>query len=66
MARLAENLRRHRQQRGWSQREVARRSGLSLSTVQGAEGTAQTTVGTVELLARALGVTPAWLAWGED
>ncbi len=65
MARLAENLKRHREARGWSRREVARRSGLSLDAVRGAEGTASTTITTVELLARALGISPAALAWGE-
>jgi transcriptional regulator with XRE-family HTH domain len=66
MARLADNLKRHRQQRGWSQRALARRAGVALSTVQGAEGAACTTVTTVELLARALGMKPGFLAWGED
>ncbi len=66
MARLAENLKRHREQRGWSQRALARKAGVALATVQGAEGATCTTVTTVELIARALGVKPGFLAWGEE
>jgi transcriptional regulator with XRE-family HTH domain len=63
---LAENLKRERERRGWSQRELARRAGVSHVTVAGAEGPASSNVTTVSLLAGALGVKPGKLAFGEE
>lgn len=63
---LADNLKRERQQRGWSQRKLAKLSGVSQSAISGAEGRVSTSVLTVSLLAGALGVKPGKLAFDEE
>lgn len=54
---LAENLRSRRQSAGLSQTALAKRSGISLRTVQLIEAGEGTTVSTVYALATALDVT---------
>lgn len=49
---------------GVSMREVARRADLTEGTVRSAEGGRLPAIDTVEQLAKALGVNPAWLAFG--
>lgn len=63
---LAENLRRERERKGWSQRELSRRSGVGRTTIAEAEGPVSSSVTTVALLARALGVKPGKLAFDEE
>ena len=60
--RLAENLRRLRQERGWSQEEFADRAGIHRTYVSDLERRARNpTITIVERLARALKVTPGSL-----
>lgn len=63
---LAENLKRERERKGWSQRQLAARAGVARSTIAGAEGPASSNVTTVALLAHALGVKPGKLAFDEE
>lgn len=51
--------------RGETKAALARAVGLSPSTVADIENGAQTGVDVLESLAKALGVSPAWLAFGE-
>ena len=46
-------------------REVDRRAGNAEGVVRGIEAGGQPAIGTLEDLARALAVSPAWLAFGE-
>jgi transcriptional regulator with XRE-family HTH domain len=64
---LRENLIRLRDERGWSQTELARRAKLGQSTVSRIEAGKRTDVGwdTITALARALGVDPVDLAGGQ-
>lgn len=64
---VARRLKAQREERGLSQRELGERSGVSHRTIGliemnrgGAAG-----IDTIEALARALGVRPAWLAYGD-
>lgn len=54
-----------RTERGLTKAALARQVGLSPSTVADIEKGAQTGVDILESLAKALGVSPAWLAFGE-
>jgi transcriptional regulator with XRE-family HTH domain len=56
---LGRNLKRLRAARGWSQPELAKRSGVSLGFVRSLEQghRRESTVGYAQALARALGVT---------
>ncbi len=54
-----------RSERGLTKAALARQVGLSPSTVADIEKGAQTGVDVLESLAKALGVSPAWLAFGE-
>jgi transcriptional regulator with XRE-family HTH domain len=60
--RLRRNLRKARQARGWSQVDLANRLGVTKSLISRIEQCrANVTLGTVEQLARALGVSPSHL-----
>lgn len=56
---LRENLRRLREQRGWTQEDLAARSGVPQGTISNIEAgrTQSPRLGSVEALATALGVT---------
>jgi len=54
-----------RTERGETKAALARAVGLSPSTVADIESGAQTGVDVLESLAKVLGVSPAWLAFGE-
>lgn len=54
-----------RTERGETKAALARAVGLSPSTVADIENGAQTGVDVLEALAKVLGVSPAWLAFGE-
>jgi transcriptional regulator with XRE-family HTH domain len=59
---FAGNLRRERLARGWSQRELANKAGLTRTHVGSVErGEHSTTINVIEALAKALGVEPAEL-----
>jgi len=62
---LGERLAAARSERGLTKAALARLVGLSPSTVADIEKGAQTGVDVLESLAKALGVSPAWLAFGE-
>jgi len=61
---FAERVRSTRETRGLSMREVGRRIESAASTVQSIERGTMPAVDTVEKLAKALDVTPSWLAYG--
>jgi transcriptional regulator with XRE-family HTH domain len=62
---LGQRLRGLRLARGFSLREVERRADVAGDLVRRTEqGLTLPTLGTVEKLAKALGVSPAWLAYG--
>lgn len=67
MASIAANLRKLRNLRKLSQRELARMTGLSQAEISKIEGSGGATVrtDTVELLAGKLGVKPGDLCWGD-
>jgi len=59
MAPLTLRLAELRKRRGWSQAELARRAGVHNSVVNRAErGQTSLTLGTLEKLAKALGISP--------
>lgn len=62
---LAERLRQVRQDHGLSLAEVGRRAGSSAAAVKALESGTVPTIATAEQVAKALGVSPAWLAYGE-
>lgn len=61
---LAKRARDAREGRGWSLAEVGRRAGSSAAAVRSIESGATPTLDTVEALSKALGISPAWLAFG--
>lgn len=61
---FAERARSTREARGLSMREVGRRLDSAASTVQSIERGTMPAVDTAEELAKALGVSPSWLAYG--
>lgn len=65
LATVASRVRYARELAGLSQRQLSVAAGLSHSTVNCVEaGTADTRLGTVEAIARALGVSRDWLLTG--
>lgn len=66
---IAQRLRAARERKNLSQSELSERAGLDRKTCAGIEkGKADRNIGvlTIERLARALDVSPAWLAFGQD
>ena len=63
---MAERLRTIRMLRGHSRMELARMAQISAGTVSYIEQGGQAKVNTVEALAVALAVSPAWLAFGTE
>ena len=62
---VASRLRETRTARGLTMRALARAAGLTDTAVRSTEtGTSMPSIATVEALAVALGVSPAWLAYG--
>lgn len=62
---VAERARIAREHLGLSLREVDRRAGAADKTARSVETGTMPTIDTLEALAKALGVSPAWLAFGE-
>lgn len=62
---LAERTKRARLARGLTLREVGRRSASSAAAIRTTESGTMPSLDTVETLAKALRVSPAWLAYGE-
>ena len=62
---LAQRVREARAIRGFSIREVERRAGTAEGSVRAIEGRTMPSLDTLEQIAKALGVSPAWLAYGE-
>lgn len=64
---LGQRLSEARAAAGLSLSELARRSGVTRQAISNIEmGLADPTTETVQRLARALSVSPAWLAFGDD
>jgi len=61
---LADRLRAGRNERGWSLRELDRQAGVAVGASRSIEAGGMPTLDTVELVAKALQVSPAWLAFG--
>ena len=56
-----------RDRAGITQRKLALKAGCPLSTITGIEaGGRMPQIDTIEVLARALGVSSGWLAYGDD
>ena len=62
---LAQRAREARALRGFSIREVERRAGTAEGSIRAIEGKTMPSLDTLEQVAKALGVSPAWLAYGE-
>ena len=61
---LADRAKKARAILGISLRELAQRAGVTDGAVRSAESGRQSAIGTLELLAHGLAVSPAWLAFG--
>lgn len=61
---LADRARATRRERGLSAMGLARQAGLTDGAVRSVEGGRHPSLSTIEALAVALGVSPAWLAYG--
>jgi len=61
---MAERLRSVRGERGLNRTDLARIAERTPGTVSGIENGGQAGVDTIEQLAKALGISPAWLAYG--
>ena len=61
---LAERLRAARNERGWSLRELDRQAGVAVGASRSIEAGGMPTLDTLELLANALNLSAAWLAFG--
>ena len=65
MATMGERLRASRGRFGWTQRDLAARTGVGLATIRRVEQEAmEPRMGTTRKLASALGVAEGWLAYG--
>lgn len=63
---MANRLKHSRRQRGWTQRDLARESGVGLATVRRIEQeTFEPRLDTVRRLAGSLRVRASWLAFGD-
>jgi len=62
---LAWRAKQAREARGLSLREVGKRADLSEGAIRSVERGRMPTLDTLELVAKGLGVSPAWLAYGE-
>lgn len=58
-------IRTERLRRGWAQEELARKAGISRSTVADLEGGHSRATARLLNIAKALGVTPQWLETGK-
>jgi len=65
MNRRGERIRTERQRRGWPQEELARKAGVSRSTVADLEGGHSRATTRLLDIAKALNVTPQWLETGK-
>ena len=62
---MGERLKRGRGRKGWTQRELAAKTGVGLATIRRVEQAAmEPRMGTTRKLAAALGVAEGWLAYG--
>ena len=62
---FAARLSEARRERGLSMRAVDKRAGISPGSTRSLEAGTMPSLDTLELIAKALGVSPAWLAYGE-
>ena len=63
---LASRLRLRRKAKGWTQKELAERTGSSQAVIQKIENERSLRPRNVVKLAQALGVSPAWLMFGQE
>jgi transcriptional regulator with XRE-family HTH domain len=61
---MGERLRSIRTERGYTRTDLARMAERSPPTIAAIEDGGQAGVDTIEALAKALGVSPGWLAYG--
>ncbi len=61
---MGERLRSIRTERGYTRTDLARMAERSPPTIAAIEDGGQAGVDTIEMLAKALGVSPGWLAYG--
>jgi transcriptional regulator with XRE-family HTH domain len=62
---FAARLSEARRERGLSMRAVDKRAGISPGSTRSLEAGTMPSLDTLELISKALGVSPAWLAYGE-
>ena len=62
---FAARLSEARRERGLSMRAVDKRAGISPGSTRSMEAGTMPSLDTLELISKALGVSPAWLAFGE-
>ena len=63
---LASRLRLRRKEKGWTQYELAERTGSTQGVIQKIENGKSLRPRNVAKLAQALGVSPAWLMFGQE
>ena len=63
---LAERLRRKRTEVGWTQEQLAQKVKSSQAVIQKIENGKSLRPRRIDLIAEALGTTPAWLMFGDD
>ena len=63
---LASRLRLRRKEKGWTQKELAERTGSTQAVIQKIENGKSLRPRNVVKLAQALGVSPAWLMFGQE
>jgi len=63
---LAVRLRRRRKQVGWTQEQLAQRVGTSQAVIQKIENGKSLRPRKIDRIAEALGVSPAWLMFGDN
>jgi len=63
---LGQRMRFRRQQKGWTQEQLARQAGTNQAVIQKIENGKSLRPRNINEIAEVLGVNPAWLMFGED
>jgi transcriptional regulator with XRE-family HTH domain len=63
---LGQRMRARRQQKGWTQEQLARQAGTNQAVIQKIENGKSLRPRKINEIAEVLGVNPAWLMFGED
>ena len=63
---LGQRMRMRRQQKGWTQEQLARQAGTNQAVIQKIENGKSLRPRKINEIAEVLGVNPAWLMFGDD